>query len=41
MPKYQVSKANENYLKSDTINNVRFITDGFHCEAVCYYIKIT
>lgn len=38
MPKYQVSKANENYLKSDAINNVRFITDGFHCEAVCYYI---
>lgn len=38
MPKYQVSKANENYLKSDAINNIRFITDGFHCEAVCYYI---
>ena len=38
MPKYQVSKANENYLKSDAIRNIRFITDGFHCEAVCYYI---
>lgn len=38
MSKYRISKANEQYLKSDAINNIRFITDGFHCEAVCYYI---